>query len=586
MIYNIARDIGESFGVFPHSPYQSFLDTEGVGANFDRQASGEQEAFSTGTLPRNRVQRGVDVAKAGADKLSEYVGVRRGDRDLNLFVARAVVPLYLRKLRGILSAWQASGEPTLGVSATKQAAGIREWLGKFGNPEEVLTQIGGIDPRRFYESKLGRRIGYALIEEANASTKTNRPSSNSLLALMGWTTHMLDMLAAAFRVQANAPRTEKLRKAATAAAAGALAMSTAYYVQIIGRRGVNETIAKLSSELGEILAGVPRDIDDPNLLDKLLNWLTEINGMIRAHVWGAGAVEDMVRSPIEALGRASTPAATLTPLHPEFWDRPWQDVAGDLALSVPAGIGVNNVQLPALGILQQTLTTGLQAGRGIQTIATNPGSPAARAGGMEDIATAGRNALNLLGLVGATLAEVVVPGGNAGRASRSQIVDAANRAGIQVEAPFSSGKWLNPTPVRKGLLAAGRELLAAEAAGADTTPAKNRIDNLTQFLAERAEKNALDRGEDAATAKQAGVDAVKRILPDLNPYRHAIGRPLTEKELADLKARVGSNPEVTKDEQAAQAVVRAASRKYRFPVSRGMKSPVKRKVRARVLTLR
>lgn len=573
MVYNIGRDLGEYAGVVPHSVYQTFLDSEGVGSNFDRQASGEQEAFATGTLPRSRVQRGLDTVKGVADKASEYVGVRRGDRDLNLLMARNVGPAILRRIKTL------AASPEVPLSP-----GVREWLSKFGQPEEVLSLVRDLNPARYYESKLGRRMVYALIEEANASTKVNRPNPNSLLTLMGWTTHMFQLLADQTRVTPSATRGEKARKVAINTVLGATAMSAAYYVQILGRRAMNEAVSNSAANLGVLLSGIPKDIEDPDLLEKLWNLLTELNGAIRSHVWGVGAVEDLAKAPIEALGRASVPAATLTPLHPDFWARDWQDVAGDLAMSAPKGIGLNSVQLPSLGIAEQVITAGVQAARGLKTIASAPSSAAQRAGGVEDLSTAGRNALNLLGLVGATVSELAFPGGNAGRASRSQIANAANQLGVKVEPGFQSGGWLNPTPVRKGLLAAGRELVDA------TTPeqvdaAQGKIDALTQFIAERAEKRALDHGEDAATAKQAGVDAVKRILPDLNPYRHAIGRPLTEKELADLRSKVGGNSEVSRDEQAAQAVTRAASRKYKFPVSRGMKRPIKR-VRARVLTLR
>ena len=178
----------------------------------------------------------------------------------------------------------------------------------------------------------------------------------------------------------------------------------------------------------------------------------------------------------------------------------------------------------------------------------------------------------------------LVPGSETGRDTRSLVAGAANAAGVRMEVPFQSGSFLSRTPIRKELMAAGTDLATAQEKGdnAGIEAAQKKIDDLTQYVADRAARRATELGQAPAEAKKAGEAAVKKLMGQLDPIRYGIGRSVTPEELSKLEARIGQNPAIQRDRAASKAIVARVASRRRFRPTRSMVSPLRKSKLPRV----
>lgn len=582
----------------PQPQIDQYLEAYGVGASINHELTGEGERAAAGRLGLSGPAKALALARGAANEASKGIGVRAGDKYLNRAMSQSVIPAVMWRLKSVAASWQARAQQevaegratdltsvTFSEADSGQAPQIREFLTSFGKPEELLTQIAGADfPwAKWWTHELAGRMGYALLQEVNVATPTNRPARNTLLGLVGWTAKMIDSVTSLTRVTPETGTGERLRRAVVYSLLGALAASTAYYFQVLGRQTVNGGVVSGATIIAQLLQGLPVDPDDPTWAEKALNVLAAMNGWLRHHSSMIASAEDLATRTVRSVAAVSQPSQKALPYQPGFWERPWRDVALDLATAAPAGIGINQVQLPVLGIAQQTAASALQIGRGAVTFAESP-NDAGRAAALADLKAGTRNIANLFGLVGGAAMEFLVPGGETGRDTRSLVAGAANAAGVRMETPFQSGSLLSRTPIRKELMAAGTELIQAQEAGDVNRieAAQKKIDSLTEFVAERASRRATELGQTPADAKKAGESAVKKLMGQLDPIRYGVGRSVTPEELSKLESKIGQNPAIQRDRAASKAIVSRVASRRRFRPTRSMVSPLRKSKLPRV----
>lgn len=582
----------------PPPQIDQYLEAYGIGASINHELTGEGERAAAGRLGLSGPAKALALTRGAANEASKIIGVRAGDKYLNRAMSQSVIPAVMWRLKSVAAGWKARAQQavaegraanlidvTFDETDSGQAPQIREFLTSFGKPEELLAQIAGADfPwAKWWTNELAGRMGYALLQDVNVATPTNRPARNTLLGLVGWTAKMIDSVTALTRVTPETSTAERLRRATAYAILGALAASTAYYFQILGRQTVNGGIVAGATIIAQLLQGLPVDPDDPTWAEKALNVLAAMNGWLRHHSPMLASAEDLATRAVRAVAAVSPPNQKALPYQPGFWERPWRDIALDLATAAPAGIGINQVQLPVLGIAEQTAASTLQIGRGAVTFAESP-DDAGRAAALADLKAGTRNIANLFGLVGGAAMAFLVPGSETGRDTRSLVAGAANAAGVRMEAPFQSGSFLSRTPIRKELMAAGTDLATAQGRGdnAGIEAAQKKIDDLTQYVADRAARRATELGQTPAEAKKAGEAAVKKLMGQLDPIRYGIGRSVTPEELSKLEARIGQNPAIQRDRAASKAIVARVASRRRFRPTRSMLSPLRKSKLPRV----
>lgn len=569
---------------------RDYLESEGIGGSYDREELKQVDSFADGFSEKSAGERVYAANQAAARNVQDVIGVRLGDRSLNRFAVRFVIPGIIRQLNriaseyaGRLAALGVEGpdanrkETLLSADDSRHFLGAREFLAEFGNPEEILLRLhrGEVDTRRFFRSELGKKIGTSILYRFNPASRTNRPMSNDMVLFLGWTSHQMQMLAASHRNPVEASRSQKVWHTMTSLASDALVgLVAAYTSMAIGGALLGGAAASLQA-IGKLLSGDPPPEDEGGLWSWLEHKIAYMVGLLKkVPILGFGV--NVASRVFDATGKALTPAAKLTPDKAGFWERPIADIAIDMAKAAPSafGLSTDSSRIPFVSMLEQGGSGAYQAMRGAGQYVAGWGDPGAEAGAKADIKAGIRTTMGMYGFAGQTLSDLLMPGGTEDRVVANAIKNAAYEEGVRIE-PFAFGQqsFAAPTPIRKSLMEAGRKLAAGDQAAA------TEIDGIAKFVYDRAYNRTINNGGTEEDAAKAGDSAVKSALRGLNPYEHAIGHTLTEEQYAALQKRLAGRPEVARDEQAADAVIDRISQSPPsgdpFNPSESMRSPVK-----------
>jgi hypothetical protein len=562
------RWLGEAIGALGPNETVAMLEREGTGASWSRLDAADSEAWSAGQVTGNLSRAAYERLKEGITAVGNTMGVGRGDVATNLLNARFAVPLALRELRAEALRAEAARLAGRKLPLTATRLKTREFLATYGDPDAVLAEVAKMDPRRWWKTDLGAAMGYDLLTQLNIASSSNRPDTNWLVGLLGWTSNTLALFLQNARLPADAGRIAKSRLALTAPLAMALMSTLAFWAQAGGRAWTKETFASLSGELAVALSGVPDEDDEEGLVDWLSDNLARVLALLHV-TWATAPAAALARG----VEQSFQPAARPMPWENGFWLRPQSQILADVADSAVGGLGfsVSDPSLPAISLLKNVVKSTTQLGRGALGLADGAET---RAAAIADIKGGLRGAANFLGAWGAALAEAALPGGNAGRESRRELQQAARNAGIVIQPGQAPDGWTAPLSLRKELLAAGLRMNAGDA-GAEAT-----IQGLASFSWQRAYDRAIEQGDTEREAADKAEAAVKRILPELDPIRNALGRSVRAEELAKLKQALDL-PSVKADVAAAKTVVAAIERglpgKMRpFRASAASRSPLRR----------
>ena len=542
---------------------RDYLESDGIGGSYSREELAEADKFVDGQS-ESTVDRLFQANQNAARAVQDVQGVRLGDRSLNRFAVRQVIPPVLRKLNQIAAMYAgrlaAMGleradtnrtETLLSDEDAKTFRGVRELLSEFGNPEEILIRLanGEVDPRFFWRSELGRRIGTSLLYRFNPASRTNRPLSSDMTLFLGWTSHQLHMEAASYRTPVDATRSQKILHLMTNAASDALVGITAFYLSAAAGGFFVGLEAQALRAIGRLLAGDPPPEEEGKLFSWLEHKLSFIIGALKK-VPGLGLALNATGKVFDAAGKAVTPTAKLHPGKTGFWDRPISEIAIDIAKAGPAsfGLSLDSARIPFISMLQQGVGGVGQTARGVTQYVSGWGDPGAEAGAKADIRAGIRTSMGMYGFAGATLSDLLLPGGQEDRLTANAIKDAAHKEGIRIESPsFSQDPFSMPTPIRKSLMEYGRRLADGDQSAA------GEIDGMSKYVYDRAYNRTINNGGTEEEAGKAGETAVKGMLRTLNPVEHAIGHTLSQEQYDALKKRLGNS--IDRDEKAANAVI-------------------------------
>ncbi len=568
------RRLAEMTGLRQPSETIAMLEKEGTGASWSRLDAADAEAWAAGQVTGDRARAAYERLKESITGLSNVFGVGRGDVATNALNARFAVPAALKAMQAEARRVQAAKIAGVELPLTPTRLKTREFLGAYGDPDAVLAEVAAMDPKRWWRSELGATLGYDILTQLNIASASNRPDTNWLVGLLGWTSKTVGLFLSDARLPANAGPLAKARLALTAPTALALMSALAFWMQAGGRVWTKETFAKLSGELAVALSGVPDEEpgeDEEGYLLRLLDWMSDSLARVLdlLHVTWATAPVGAIAG---GIARSFQPAARPMPWENGFWLRPQSQILSDIADSALGGIGfsVTDPSLPAISLLKNAVKSTNQLGRGLLGLADGE---EVRAGAIADIKGGVRGAANFLGAWGAALAEAVLPGGNAGREARREIQQAARDAGIVMQPGQAPDNWTAPLSLRRELLAAGIRLADGDQSAAED------IRGLASFSWSRAYDRAIENGDTEEEAQGKADGAVKRLLPELDPVRNVVGRSLKPEELAKLRD-VLSRPAVERDTKAARAVVdllesRPPARMKPFKASASARSPLR-----------
>ena len=507
---------------------------------------------------------GPGVAKATARALARFgdvverrigrhIGVAAGDRVLNRFAAQVVVPLQLRRMRELAIRWQArlaKAGVTPGITSDLRytfneqdsihAPRLREQLEEAGlNPDAFLARLanGEIDSRKFWRDEDGAKFGEAIIGEFNAATRTNRPHPNSLLSLLGWTSSTISRALDLFRARPDIGRVRRAGHWMVGAAATAATWAVSKYLQDAARQAFNEIQTSSSQSLANLLAAPPGagGDDDPW---KWVAWFRNI--FARA----AAAFE--VNS-----------TRKLMPWEKSWWNRPWTEIAGEVAAAIPGGVGADRLveggagKTPTMGIVYQGVEASFLALKALWKWIGEGNHVEAETNARMSI----RSAAGLGGELGRAISNFITP---QRRESVRDIRAAADQAGIRYQpAKGRSGfSAFDNTPTRGPLLD------AALAVGKATTEegrvaAAERVKEIGRSIYQAAYDRVIERGgfatdrEAQLAADAAGRRAVQAALSEIEPVTRALGRSVTPTEFSKLKASGALDTQAAKEESTA-----------------------------------
>lgn len=517
-----------------HAEQLAFLEGYGVAGSYSRMENGEAEAWARGETTAGPIRRAFQAGQDVANQVSEIKGVRLGDSFFNRMATQSIIPGWVRRMQRVHDAWAArlekegltydgSDKTLLSTADVAGAPDIRQQLGQFANyggtPEQILMRIATVKPKRFYRDPVMARIGSFLLSELNAATRSNRPQSNPLLALMGWSVHVIGLIAADVRTTPDTNRLKALAQIATRTLGFATVSAFAAYLGMAARRGANIGRTELAEALQQILLG----LDDDEDIDGLLDAMAALSRAFRK-IPGMSYPLDFTASLAGAFKTPPTDSRML-PIDSAWWGQPASDMALDLMAAPVRGIGIDpeNPKFPAFNIVQTLLESGLQTGRGVLEMAA--GDEGSVAAGKADVSEGIRKVSTLLSMFGTVPYNMVAPGVIESKAARADVVRAARNAGIPIEAPRRGtfGGIMPATPVEAALRAAARD------------GDEDRTRALTKFAFDRSYERAIDKGQSPDEARSAGEASVKSLLTALDPVRDAIGSSITAEQYAKLE---------------------------------------------------
>lgn len=568
--------LAESLGVkFPTREERiGYLESAGIAGSYSRAEMGEAEAWTRGEVP-GPVERGMSQLGDVARRIGEAFGTPLGDTVLNRYLAVSMVPATIWRLKRIAAVWKgrlarqgvtgqddsryALNDEDIGDSAT-----LREWLSAMGTPETVLLELDAVPIRKFWRHPLGAVIGSRIISQVNAATRGNRPSSNPLLTLLGWSANMINQIAADARTTPETSRTRKLASLfARTLTWSALSSLGFYWALFAARTGASMAQTALAETLEQIFLGIDPDDDDPEGIFEAIVKLTQA---IRQQVPGAPMALDAGARVANAM---KMPPATgdPTPFDASFWNMPSSDIVVELMKSVPKGLGFDpeNPRLPALGIMSQMLQGAVQMAGGAKTYIEDP-SPESWEGSKADLREGTRKLLAVFSMAGQFAYNMAVPESVQSKQVKAEIVDAAREIGIEPAKPPGFRSLKPPTPVEQAL---------REAARRGDAEAMRRI---TGFAFNRARNRALDAGKTEQEAQSAGEQAVKGLLVQLDPIRDALGAAITEEQYAKLAPKLGPKVReaIAQKDRAVDVISNTPPDSMRpFQATGAMLSPIK-----------
>jgi len=584
--YDRLMALGQGMGLKFSEPeeLQAYLEGAGILGSYSRAELGESEAWSRGEVTGGLGTRISQAGQEAANAISERVGVRLGDSVLNRYIARTMVPPIIWRMKRIAAVWKSrlareglAYDPANPLTLLTDAdvggsATLRDFLGTFGNPEVVLQNIQSVPVRTFWRSELGATIGSSILSQVNAATRGNRPTSNPLLSLLGWTVNMVNQIAADSRTVPDDGRLKKISQTTLRTLSWmALAAISAYW-STIARRSAQAGQTQLAEAIQQILMGLDDD-DDEGLLDAL----TRLSGLIREHVPGAPLVFNAAARVAGAM-KTPPPTGEPTPLDMSFWGQSPTEILKDIAFTVPKGVGLDleNPRLPAVGILS-TVGQGLsQVGQAGWTIAHDMG-PEGQAGAKADLKEGTRKVLSVFSMAGQFVYNMANPEAVVSKQVKSEIVEAARKIGLEPSKPPKFGSWLAPTPKEQALREAARR------------GDEEGMRNITGFAFRQAYNKAVEKGESPEQAQSAGEQAVKGLLVALDPIRDAVGGPITEEQYRKLQPLLGPKVREAMNQRARAVQViseRPPEGMRSFAPTPAMETPVKRTPGGRVSSSR
>jgi hypothetical protein len=515
------------------------------------QGPGLKKAFFRGALK---------VGAAVENVLGQHVGVSAGDRILNRFAAQIVVPMTLWRLKKLALRWQQRlakmdvvagptslrdtrgnfmAEYAFSDADSQNAARIREQIEEAGmNPEDFLAKLanGEIDIRRFWRTEAGAKFGQMILGEFNASNRINRPHPNALLSLLGWTSFTLSRSLDLMRAKPNIGRFKRLGEAAIGAMAFSTASVLSAMLQQAARQGFNELQTTIARTIADALR-VPPDKDDEW---SVFHWMRNI----LARAFASFEVN-------------ASPKAN--PWEKSWWQRPWTEIALEVARDIPAGVGIDrlaeggSLKTPFSGMMVQSMET---VGLAVKAIfeALGGDTPQAKTNAL----LSAKNALGMFGELGRAMGNMLMPNR---RQSVHDIRKAAIDAGVKFTPPDTSFgfQFMQNTPTRGPLLDAALQVSQARSE-ADRLAASDRLKEVSREIYQAAFDKVVERGgfaneHDARkAADEAGRKAVQSALSAMEPVTRALGRSVTPTEFAALKATGVLDSTAVQEESAAVAV--------------------------------
>lgn len=546
----------------------SYQLSRGLGLSYGREEMAELNQWASGMPPANKAW---EASLQAAGKVSDLIGVRRGDQLLNRYGARWLVPQTMWFLRTIAESWRNRvgesydpldettllSEPDVRIFGPIKAdlPHIRRILSSIGrgSPEEVLSQLlaEDVNPRLFWRTAVGRAVGDWALNEFNVATRLNRPDSSFLGFLMGWVTSATGALVEDAQRPADEGAIRRLGGKAVWVTAAFLTALTFGAAQQYARQAANEGVSALVTSLAGMLAPTPDDDDEPGMVDWVFRVLSKVVASLQNRT---------IRKPL--------------PTDPGFWKNPgpdaelgtaddvWRDkldIAGKLLATASSGYGLDlqGARLPGISIVSQLVEGALQSGRGVGLWAEGKAEKdrSLELAGNADIREGLRQVSGLFGLFGRVPFNTFFHEDQKGRESRQRILNAATDAGITPVTPLQPGGIMPAqTPVQRDLQEAGRRIVDGDPTAVDDAKA------IAGFIRQRSYDRAIRDGNTPEAANKAADAAVKRTLSSLDPYESALGRTLTKEQYRKLKESVGNNAAVLRDEAAAKAVVDAISK--------------------------
>lgn len=571
----------------------AYLTSMGLGSSYSRQEMAELETFASGLPGKGPIGQAWGKVQEGVRALSERVGVHAGDKALNRYASRNVIPLLVWRLQTMARAWRArvgtAYDPTnpehvlsaqdvraafdvTGEVGSGDVARVREILSSIGmgNPEDVLTMLAqeGVNYRLFWRSPVGRAIGSWALSEFNVANRLNRPTPSLLGFLWGWASSSTAALLEDARTTPEEGLPSRLGHGAVWAAGVAASAALTAYGATMGKAAAMSALSSVSAALAAALK--PDDDDDPGAVDIAMDLLSRFAGAFQSYTLPKQTIGD------RSFWMNAGPDATPGTADDQFKDP--LELTGKVAASIASAYGwdVENARIPAFSVGYQVVRSGAQMGRGMYewTEGKIKGDPGLVVGGQSDTQEGARQLSSMFGLVGKTIYNMRYPEDQEGRISRQAITAAANELGIQKATPPPVTGFMAPTPVRRELQEAGRAIIDGDPDAAE------RARSVASFIWQRSYERSIRAGDNDEVARKNADSAVKRNLSGINPFETALGRTLTPEQYARLKAALGNNPAIKRDEAAAEAVIKAISEKppgemRPFAPSPAMMSPVR-----------
>lgn len=578
----------------PREEMVAYLTSLGLGSSYSRQEMAELETFASGLPGRSPGGVVLGQVQEGVRALSERIGVHAGDKVLNRYASRFVIPTAVWRLRTAARAWLARVGPgydptnpdhalstadlraafdVTGQLGSGDAARVREILASLGlgNAEDALRALASedVNPRLFWRSTAGRAVGQWALGEFNVANRLNRPTPSLLGFLWGWASSATSALIEDARSTPDEKLLRRLGHKAVWGAGVATSAMLAAYATVAGKAAAQAAISSASAALAALLK--PDDDEDEwTVVDTIMDLLSRFAGAFQNYTQPKQMLHD------RGFWMNAGPDATPGTADDQFKDK--GELAAKLGMLAASAYGwdIEGGRIPAASVTYQLARSSAQMGRGMYYWAEGKllDDPGTVVGGESDTQEGARQLASMLGLVGKTLYNMRYPEDQEGRISRQAILDAANGLGIQkAVAPPVTG-FVAPTPVRRELQEAGRAIVDGDPDAAE------RARSIASFIWQRSYERSIRAGDADAVARKNADSAVKRNLSGLNPFETALGRTLTPEQYAKLREVLGSNPAIKRDEAAAEAVIRAISEKppgemKPFAPSSAMLSPVR-----------